>query len=173
MTPSKQQAVGNQGHYAGGCSLCEDLGTLKGYITSTFYKVRVKQLKGLYGVFSCIRKGKLYPAQVSQSKGLYGRGERMTDKEKERYIVLMALECCKRSDEVQHCKRCPYLRMPLNQCMKALAEGALNIIATERAEAVKEFAERLKEKASKGFWNELAYVDVDDIDNLVEEMVGD
>ena len=48
-------------------------------------------------------------------------------------------------------------------------------IATKNAksEAIKEFAERLKEKASRGFWAELAYVDVDDIDNLVKEMLGD
>jgi hypothetical protein len=42
-----------------------------------------------------------------------------------------------------------------------------------KSEAIKEFAERLKEKAGRGFWNELAFVDVDDIDNLVEEMVGE
>ena len=39
-----------------------------------------------------------------------------------------------------------------------------------KSEAIKEFAERLKEKVSRGFWDELAYVDVDDIDNLVKEM---
>ena len=43
----------------------------------------------------------------------------------------------------------------------------------ERAEAVKEFAERLKEKAWHGIWEVTNHVDVDDIDNLVKEMVGD
>lgn len=41
-----------------------------------------------------------------------------------------------------------------------------------RAEAIKEFAERLKEKAlPKCDWDNC--VDVDDIDNFVKEMVGD
>lgn len=39
-----------------------------------------------------------------------------------------------------------------------------------KAEAIKEFAERLKERADSGFWQEHSYVDVDDIDNLVKEM---
>lgn len=39
-----------------------------------------------------------------------------------------------------------------------------------RAEAIKEFAKRLKKKASGGFWYEHTYVDVEDIDNLVKEM---
>ncbi len=39
-----------------------------------------------------------------------------------------------------------------------------------KSEAVKEFAERLKEKADSGFWQEHCYVDVEDIDNLVKEM---
>ena len=41
-----------------------------------------------------------------------------------------------------------------------------------KAEAVKEFAERLKEKAMQKFdWNE--YVEVEEIDNLLKEMVGE
>ena len=41
-----------------------------------------------------------------------------------------------------------------------------------KSEAYKEFAERLKEKAMQKFdWNE--YVEVEDIDNLVKEMVGE
>ena len=41
-----------------------------------------------------------------------------------------------------------------------------------KSEAVKEFAERLKEKAMQKFdWNE--YVEVEEIDNIVKEMVGD
>ena len=35
---------------------------------------------------------------------------------------------------------------------------------------VKEFAEKLKEKADGGFWQEHCYVDVEDIDNLAKEL---
>lgn len=40
-----------------------------------------------------------------------------------------------------------------------------------KAEAIKEFAERLKEKATQG--GAFGYVDCYEIDNLVKEMVGD
>ena len=41
-----------------------------------------------------------------------------------------------------------------------------------KSEAYKEFAERMKEKAMQKFdWNE--YVEVEDIDDLVKEMVGE
>lgn len=43
-------------------------------------------------------------------------------------------------------------------------------IKTAKSEAIKEFAERLKERADSGFWQEHSYIDVDDIDNLVKEM---
>lgn len=39
-----------------------------------------------------------------------------------------------------------------------------------KSEAIKEFAERLKNKNVQGFWDENAYVSVDDINNLVKEM---
>lgn len=39
-----------------------------------------------------------------------------------------------------------------------------------KSEAIKEFVERLKNKNVQGFWDENAYVGVDDIDNLVKEM---
>lgn len=39
-----------------------------------------------------------------------------------------------------------------------------------KSEAYREFAERLKEKADRGFWQERSYVDTDDIDNLLEEL---
>ena len=42
-----------------------------------------------------------------------------------------------------------------------------------KAEAYNEFAERLKEMATQGFWETDAYVGVDQIDNLVKEMVSD
>ena len=42
-----------------------------------------------------------------------------------------------------------------------------------KAEAIKEFAERLKGMAWQGMWETLKHVDIDDIDYLVKEMVGD
>ena len=41
------------------------------------------------------------------------------------------------------------------------------------ADAIKEFAERLKERATKGFWESDAYIGTEQIDELVKEMVGD
>ena len=43
-------------------------------------------------------------------------------------------------------------------------------LKTAKAEAVKEFAERLKEQADRSFWQTHSYVDVEDIDNLLKEM---
>ena len=56
------------------------------------------------------------------------------------------------------------------QSMRSAANSYKWHYETAKSEAIKEFAERLKEKASRGFWDELAYADVDDIDNLVKEM---
>ena len=42
-----------------------------------------------------------------------------------------------------------------------------------KSEAVKEFAYRLKERASKGFWETDAYIGVEQIEELVKEMVGE
>ena len=39
-----------------------------------------------------------------------------------------------------------------------------------KSEAIKEFAGRLKEKATSTFYEEHKYVDTEDIDNLVKEM---
>ena len=47
------------------------------------------------------------------------------------------------------------------------------LVERTKTEAIKEFAERLKEKAWIGMWESVEHVDVDDIDNLVKEMVGD
>ena len=41
-----------------------------------------------------------------------------------------------------------------------------------KAAAIKEFAEKLKEKAWIGMWETISHVDVDDIDNLVKEMTS-
>ncbi len=39
-----------------------------------------------------------------------------------------------------------------------------------KSEAIKEFAERLKEKATSTFYEEHKYIDTEDVDNLVKEM---
>ena len=49
----------------------------------------------------------------------------------------------------------------------------LEIDRKARAEVVKEFAERLKGKAWHGMWETINHVDVDEIDNLAKEMVGE
>lgn len=54
-----------------------------------------------------------------------------------------------------------------NKCQELLQEKQ-----TTKAEAYKEFAERLKEMATQGFWETDAYVGVEQIDNLVKVMVG-
>ena len=57
----------------------------------------------------------------------------------------------------------------LNEAQDLYAEQVKTEI---KHEAYKEFAERIKEKAMQKFdWNE--YVEVEDIDNLVKEMVCD
>ena len=65
---------------------------------------------------------------------------------------------------------------------KLLPEGCPYAIQVEmsnkleaqiKSEAIKEFAERLKEIATQGFWETDAYVGVEQIDNLVKEMVGE
>ena len=45
--------------------------------------------------------------------------------------------------------------------------------AEAKTEAIKEFAERLKEISTRGFWETDDYVGVEQIDNLVKEMIGD
>ena len=42
-----------------------------------------------------------------------------------------------------------------------------------KSEAYKEFAERLKEYATQGFWESDAYIGVEQIDNLLEEIMGE
>ena len=59
-----------------------------------------------------------------------------------------------------------------NERLKAENLELLNMCAEQGEKAIKEFAERLKAKALQKFdWNE--YVEVEEIDNLVKEMVGD
>lgn len=73
-----------------------------------------------------------------------------------------------------------------DECLKDLKKanteierlkGWENLLKAEKhslikAEAVKEFAYRLKKRASKGFWETDAYIGVEQIEELVKEMVG-
>lgn len=110
----------------------------------------------------------------------------MTDKQ-----IIKAVGICRTPDS---CKGCPYHELYIAGCVCALMKDVFDLINRqaaeieslkhrktelqirnqelqhEKSEAIKEFAEKLKEKVSRGFWDELAYVDVDDIDNLVKEM---
>lgn len=52
----------------------------------------------------------------------------------------------------------------------AYKEAVEVALVETRAEAIKEFAERLKEKAASTFYEERKYVDTEDIDELVKEM---
>ena len=54
-----------------------------------------------------------------------------------------------------------------------ICDEGRDIIDHYRAQAIRQFAERLKEKAWHGMWEATNHVDVDDIDNLVKEMVGE
>lgn len=113
----------------------------------------------------------------------------MTDNE-----IIEALECCSKDD----CENCP---MGFGNCFSNLARCAIDLINRQQAEiesikienqslrsaansykihyneartkAVKEFEERLKERASKGFWETDAYIGVEQIEELVKEMVGE
>lgn len=49
-------------------------------------------------------------------------------------------------------------------------ERLLQKLQQAKSEAIKEFAERLKSVQTQGFWEENAYVSVNDIDDLVKEM---
>lgn len=112
--------------------------------------------------------------------------------------IIKALECCKdNSFNNFPCEKCPY-RGTRRYCANNLCEDALALInrqkaeierlkdmvsqnegalpryeALIRAEAVKEFAERLKEKAITYYTIIGHWVSVKDIDNLVKEMEGE
>lgn len=108
---------------------------------------------------------------------------RMTDKD-----IIKALKCC----VIDDCDVCPYKRncknvmcdvLELinrqqaeieawkNEYLRACAERDVRIVTTKftRAEAVKEFAMKLK----CGVPQETGIIRCADIDNLVKEMVGD
>ena len=58
----------------------------------------------------------------------------------------------------------------LNDIIGDLLDDWSSAIEKAKSEAIKEFAERLKEKATSTFYEEHKYVDTEDIDNLVKEM---
>ncbi len=118
----------------------------------------------------------------------------MTDDE-----ILLALDCC----DYEMCEDCPYIEV--SACQYKLCRDAFNLINRQKAEierlqgkveelsevlsdtikirykearteAVKEFAERLKDEVTyyeDTCGNFVPFVDCRDIDNLVKEMVGD
>ena len=115
--------------------------------------------------------------------------------------IIKALECClaKENCEVISCEKCPLEKQ--YECTDIMFHQTIDLInrqkaeikgwkeqnirlnkecdhyfrfaSTAKSEAIKEFAERLKEKATGTFFEECKYVNTEDIDNLVEEMVGD
>lgn len=117
----------------------------------------------------------------------------MNDKKKE---LIAAFKCCAKLD----CLSCPFIRdfescdrleesiLDFINCQNAeierlegfadnmeyCANHALDDLEKEKAEAIKEFAERLKEKAfpDDSISCEMV-VYVENIDNLVKEMVGE
>ena len=116
----------------------------------------------------------------------------MTDNE-----IIKALECCGDAD----CDNCPYSGDDLlRPCNDNLVKDTINLInrqkdeiretrrdllneiyalehqlETAKSEAIKEFAERLKEKQQTFIGHDYTckFIYLCDIDNLVKEMVGD
>ena len=105
----------------------------------------------------------------------------MTDEQ-----IIKALECCREFSK-QSCTECPYHNFG-HGCLTECFKDALDLINRQKAkieefadigkmysevkaEAIKEFAERLKEKAKKNEWN--GTICGLDIDELVKEMVGE
>lgn len=86
-------------------------------------------------------------------------------------ILQNALDLINRQKtEIERLKeRISYLEESID-CSRKEYNSLLQKLQHARAEAIKEFAERLKSVQTQGFWEENAYVSVDDIDNLVEEM---
>ena len=111
----------------------------------------------------------------------------MTDQE-----IIKGLECLK-GDKVR-CSSCAYYSRGFATCWMTAGQDAIDLINRQqakierlkreipcvsdlgkmyseiRAEAVREFAEKLKANARKGAWEVKEYIEPDDIDYLVEEM---
>lgn len=98
--------------------------------------------------------------------------------------IITALTVCHKGNGESECEKCPYV--VTRGCMDILGEDALDLINRQQAEieksksaTVKEFAEKLKERAFKcpttitfGFGTEWVKeaVSVIEIDNLAKEM---
>lgn len=120
--------------------------------------------------------------------------------------IIKALECCNKPANEGGCLDCPLKEEKHKGCSAVMIENAIDLInrqkaeieglqrrivfwkedlnynpKKERSEAIKEFAERLKESSfqcdiSFGFYSEEVVteaVSVLEIDNLVEEMTGE
>ncbi len=99
----------------------------------------------------------------------------MTDEQ-----IIKAVDVCRTGT----CKGCPYHELYTASCINKLMEDVFDLINRQKAEieneikeikseAIKEFAERLKEKAddyvlAEGEFETMIFAD--DIDNLVKEM---
>lgn len=128
----------------------------------------------------------------------------MTDNE-----IIKALECC--ADEISRCYECPYESLRYSECYELITRNAFDLINRQKAEierlqselsiwkdiahretiyvsiakaeAVKEFAERLKEELEGEYikatnrlenaQNIVVSTNIKIIDNLVKEMVGE
>ena len=115
----------------------------------------------------------------------------MTDNE-----IIKALECCNRPANQTSCDDCPY-QFSTKKCSNLLIKDAIDLInrqqaeieelktqrrvlaflykeerkrrKTDKAEAIKEFVERLKGHSN----GEFIFTTVKLVENLVKEMVGD
>lgn len=91
-------------------------------------------------------------------------------------IALHALDLIKRQQEEIESLEADYenvYKQAAADLLASIADGGTSCewcIDKHRAEAVREFAKRLKEKATSTFYEERKYVDTEDIDNLVKEM---
>lgn len=123
----------------------------------------------------------------------------MTDRE-----IIQALECCKNDFSNSNCLDCPYNKEKSAKCITFMIEDALALILrqqaeierltinmnafglgmkqekeradTIRAEAIKEFMDRLTNKADLIRVNSLDSkwaISQDDLDRIYEEMVGE
>ena len=104
----------------------------------------------------------------------------MTDKD-----IIKALERCKNYED---CNECPYIKCLTDKgCLGGLLTDTLNLINRRqvqikeleerlnniKAEAVKEFAERLKDMSEHFGEEKENFVSEEHIDNLAKEMIGE
>lgn len=116
----------------------------------------------------------------------------MTDAE-----IKKALECCSKSGRLNDCDGCPCYDekedIQTSECQERIMKNALDLInrqqaeidrlkynleavlaeRADHAEAIKEFAERVKTAFYYEFEELIPSIMAEKIDNLVKEMVGD